>query len=444
MKKSYLIIVAAVALFTACQDTDNFKEAANEANNSAIAFASYAGIQTKAGAENSGVESKWDLENHSTTFNVWAWKKYGNDWINVYDNGEVTYNPNGNKPDPYYKWDADPVVYWDKSAEKYIFYAAAPKNDSWEIKNETTNNYGDEYYLIYKDFTLEGGLSNNITATTGDKKFKYAESFIDVDDVDLMIAEDNEMLRARYNKTQADKVNELFDHILSRLNVTVSLKPNGNLATRTPAPEVYVTDFEISVMNLKNKGSFNENATITPDVLNQGTTKRWGAFSGENFTPGSLSNTTAAYANLEGVDISNEKLTTTALYIAQYLIMPQSITSELLDRAEPKTVDEYYTQTEIDNAVDGEDAFGKTTSDIKVQGGVDATHPYFVIKYKIDDEPYVAYYNLANAFGIEKNGTLAFNEGWQNTLNILIDADAIVFDAEVYQWKDVPENFTIK
>lgn len=443
MKKSYLIIAVAATLFAACADNDSFKEAAKEAGNSAIAFTSYAGIQTK-GADNSGIDAKWNLEAHNTTFNVWAWKKYENEWINVYDKGEVTYNENGTAPAPYYNWDADPVVYWDKSAEKYIFYAAAPKNVSWEIKNKTTDNKGEDYYLIYKNFSLAGGIANNITATTGDDKFKYADSFKDVDDVDLMIAEDNEMKRSAYNKPEADKVNEIFDHILSRLNVTVGLKPGGNLATRTPAPVVYVTDFEITVMNLKNKGSFNENATITPDVLVQGTTNRWGAFSGDDFAPGTLSNTTEAYGNLKGVDIKNEQLTTTALYIAQYLILPQTITSEILDRAKPQTADEYFTTADIEAAQEGDPAYGKTTEDVKVQGGEDATHPYFVIKYKIDNEPYVAYYNLANAFGVAKNGTLAFNEGWQNTLNIQIDADAIVFDSQVYQWAGDPTSVTVK
>jgi hypothetical protein len=106
-------------------------------------------------------------------------------------------------------------------------------------------------------------------------------------------------------------------------------------------------------------------------------------------------------------------LGSTALYIAQYLIIPQAITSEVLDRANGK-----------------------------VGGTTDAAHPYFKLSYTINGEPYTAYCNLANAFGKASGATLDFCEGWQNTLNILIDADVITFDAEVFEWKD-KENASI-
>lgn len=430
MRKS-LYLLAAVALFAACQEHE-IKNDINEYNNSAIGFSTFAGKQTR-GAENSGQTATWALEGHSTNFDVWAWKFYNNAWVStaVYNKGTVTYNSDATATNTYFKWDADPIKYWDKSAEKYYFYAAAPSTSSWVIKNKNTStNNGNDYYLTYTNFSLAGGSSNNITPST----FAYAESFLAVTDVDLMIAEDNEVARTAYNKTTPDKVNELFDHILSRLNVTVALKPGGALTANT-APDVFVTSFK--VFKLKNKGSFNENATLSDGELVAGTTKRWGAF-GENdaFTSNSLTNTDAAY-ELVGADIHETKLTTTAKYIAQYLVIPQLANRELLDRAEPKTAAETYSATEIAAATEGDDAYQKTEGAQKQAGGADASYPYLKIEYTIGSEPYTVYYNLANAFGVvDNNRTIAFNEGWQNTLNIQIDADAIVFDAEVYQWKD--------
>lgn len=50
-------------------------------------------------------------------------------------------------------------------------------------------------------------------------------------------------------------------------------------------------------------------------------------------------------------------------------------------------------------------------------------------------ESFEAYFNLAAAFGAtDGNDEVCFNEGWQNTLNIIIDASKISFSADVYEW----------
>ena len=404
MKKSYLMIAAAAALLTACSSNE-IKNDVKDFGNSEITFSTYASLQTKA-AENSGATDTWDLENHHDDFNVWAWKFYGGEWVSipVYDKGTVTYSSSA--------WSASPIKYWDKSAEKYYFYAAAPSSNNWQLNNKyaaSTNEYGNKAYLSYADFTLAGGATNNLSYNTTATVTSYVESFKGVSDVDLMIAEDNEVERSTYNVGTVPAVNELFDHILSRLNVTVALKEGGDLATNNAT--VKVTNFAITGVNLKNKGTFNENGAVatapyTGAALSGGTTARWT----------SLSTVNAPY-DLPGANISTTALTTSALYIAQYLIIPQSITSEVLDRAKAK---------------------------LKSDGTTDPRYPYFVISYTINDEPFTAYYNLANAFGVAADGTLAFNEGWQNNLNIKLDADIITFDAEVYVWDNNNHNVTIE
>lgn len=410
MKKSFYLLAAA-AMLVACND-NTIKNDVKEFNESAIAFDTYAGIQTKAD-NNENALSKWLLENHNTTFDVWAWKFYNGAWVStpVYNKGVVTYNAGGSETANYFKWDVDPIKFWDKSAEKYYFYAASPSNASW-----TLTGTGDQGKLSYADFTLAGGIDNNLSKGVDGTVTTEVQSFKGRADVDLMIAEDNVVLRDKYNKNQPDKVNEVFDHILSRLNVTVALKADGTIATLNSDNDdtnnvvVKVTGFGITGVSLKNKGSFNEAADLGNDALNTGTIKRWGSL-----------DLTGTY-NLPGADISNIELdATTPLYIAQYLIIPQAITSEELDRANGK----------------------KDTDNDKV-GDQNAAYPYLKLDYTIGTEPYVAYYNLAHAFGVAADGTLNFCEGWQNTLNIKIDADAIVFDAEVYEWTDkVNPNVTI-
>ena len=404
MKKSYLMIAAAATLFAACASNE-IKNDVKDFGNSAITFSTYASLQTK-GADNSGETAKWNLENHHINFDVWAWKYYNGAWIStaVYDKGTVAYSS---------AWTATPLKFWDKSAEKYYFYAAAPSSSNWVLNNKytaSTNEVGDEAYLSYADFTLAGGETNNLSYNTTATVTSYVESFKTVNDVDLMIAEDNEVSRTTYNVPTVPAVNELFDHILSRLNVTVALKEGGDLATN--GATVKVTNFGITGVNLKNKGTFNENGAVatapyTGAALSGGTTARWTSLS------------TVNTYNLPGANISTTALTTSALYIAQYLIIPQSITSEVLDRAKAKLASD---------------------------GTTDPSHPYFVISYTINDEPFTAYYNLANAFGKAATESLPFNEGWQNTLNIKIDADIITFDAEVYEWKNnaTPTNVIIE
>lgn len=427
MKKS-LFLLAAVAILASCQDNE-IKNNVKEFNESAIAFETYAGIQTKGADNNKDASELWLLENHNTTFDVWAWKYYNGAWVStpVYDKGVVTYNPNATATETYFKWDVTPEKFWDKSADKYYFYAASPSNAAW-----TLTGTGDQGKLSYANFTLAGGLANNLSYNTNGTVTTEVKSFKTVTDVDLMIAEDNLVPRAKYNKNQPDKVNEIFNHILSRLNVTVALKANGAIDKLNKDDDdtndviVKVTSFGITGVNLKNKGSFNEDAALGNDVLENGTIKRWPTVSVDG-----------TY-NLPGADISDIELDAEhSLYIAQYLIIPQAITSEVLDRAKATLPDTYFTEQEIAAAENDDQAaaHNKTIYDVK-EAGAAASHPYLKIDYTIGTEPYTAYYNLANAFGIAEGETLNFCEGWQNTLNIKIDADIIVFDAEVYEWKD--------
>lgn len=391
--KKYLFIAAAAMVFAACSSDDNEVAPVVE---QAIGFSTIANSQTRGADNNENVTNWWALEGHHTNFNVWAWKYFDGAWVTtaVYDKGTVTHDGTD--------WVANPIRFWDKSAEKYMFYAAAPASDVW-----TFTGTGADGTLAYNGLTLAGGSDNNLSTIS---ETGYVQSFATVDDVDLMIAENNEVPRTSYNVSASEtpaKVNLKFNHCLSRLNVTV--KKGTQL--ETAGATLKLTGFEIYGKTMVNKGNFTENA-VTGETLAKGTYGRWSntSVSGTYTLPGACDAT-------NGTEIT-ATTTAEAPYIAQYLIIPQAITSEVLDRGTAKTV---------------------------AETPADATYPYFKITYTIEDEPYVAYYNLAYAFNVASGKTLAFNEGWQNTLNITIDADVILFDAVVAEWTDnANQNLTIK
>lgn len=193
-----------------------------------------------------------------------------------------------------------------------------------------------------------------------------------------MIASPCTMGRSMYG----NDVQLAFNHILSRLNVKV--KKGTNLASNNE--ELNITSFK--VCKLKNNGSFDEN--LAPTNLASGTTQRWFNVGGEYEIDGNA---------LNGVTAANVD----AQYIFQALIIPQVAANEPIDR-------------------DGSSA---------------ETAPYFTIEYTIGSgvnaEPYSATFNLAAAFA---QSPLYLCEGYENTLTLTIDAETIVFDASVYEWKD--------
>ena len=212
------------------------------------------------------------------------------------------------------------------------------------------------------------------------------------------------------NTNFSEPVQLHFNHILSRLNITV--KKGATLTNANANAKLDVVSLEVN--HMATKGSFDEHATVTD--LSQGSTKRWTVTTDNpkvTYVANALANVT-----------DNEK------YILQSLVLPQEVEYEKIS-LDGKVGDN---RTEISNA----------------------TQPYMKIVYTIqttdgqstpttNSETYTAYYNLAAVFGANSSTTnkVAFNEGWQNTLNITIDADAITFEPKVYQWGDKSYNFEI-
>lgn len=390
MKKNYFLLAATTMMFAACAQSDLVNEIA-EPQQQAISFETFANKQTR--AENSSAAYSQNLEAHHESFNVWASKKVGSSYVDVYGNtvekGEVTTTVTNNVT----TWTASPLKYWDKAADSYEFYAAAPANDNWTA----TNTNSDGGYLAYNDFSLTGTNLANGTATTHDSwKGKTG-------DVDLMIADKCPIGALHYRDISNDiiplgnvgNVNLNFNHILSRLNITV----------KTSFDNVIVK--ALNVERLKKTGSFNESTSVddpaTTDVVEtlvSGTTKRWSTLNDVY--------TLAAYTGT-GTDGLSLVKNADAVYTHEYLVIPQTVAN---------------TESTVNS------------------GSAPDQDAYIYLEYTVGGELFKTYYGLAKVFN---TSNLAFNEGWQNTLNITIAPDAITFDANAAVWVDnVTKNETIE
>lgn len=296
-------------------------------------------------------------------------------------NGDVVTVASDGAATPTYTYTYSPLRYWDKAATKYEYYAAAPSGADWTfVDTGITDATTQDKGYFTTSSTLAGTNLSTDTETGYVQSFKAAAG-----DVDKLIAAPKAVAKAQFSSTvQLD-----FIHILSRLNVTI--KKGTVLDAQT------VTMKSLTVNNLLGKGDFSEATAADP----AGTYSRWSNQS----TPITTYNA-----------VSDTEVTTAAKYVLQSLVIPQASAFEAV-------------------ALDGT---GVGTS----------SKPYLVITYEIWDgvhsaESFTAYYNLANAFG-RTSGELAFNEGWQNTLNITLNPDVIDFCATVAEWSTVEEDLDIK
>lgn len=356
-------MAAAATLFAACSQSDVLNEVQVQEEAQAIGFSTYSAKATRAENNNTAVNTS-GLEEHHGNFKVWGYKNTYTDGF-VFGGETVSEAAGGT-------WTYTEQKYWDKAATNYHFYAAAPASAAWSLIQVNGAVQDDDYFRLV-NFALVG---KSLTSTTLENSFEGSE------DVDLMIASPCKVERANFGNT----VQLSFNHILSRLNVTV------NKGTNISGETLNVTSFK--VCNLKKAGNFDESVALNPS----GSIARWTV---ADYKYGIAGN------QLDDVQVNNAG----NQYIFQALVVPQTAAWEAVER-------------------DG--------SDVDTDSA-----PYFTIEYTIDGEPYSATFNLSAAFADADGMVLC--EGYQNTLHLTIDADAIVFDASVYEWTDKNVNsFDIK
>ena len=248
------MMAAAATMLAACTQSDFVNEVPESAPQ-AIGFKTVASKTTR--AENSSAEYTWGLADHHKAFTVWGHKLVGTDGINVFNGVKVSYSEGAWS----YVADGVNLVYWDKGATSYDFYAAAPvKTDFWTLNdNSTSNTIGDDY-ITTESFTVQPHNAATYQESADENKTK---SFYEVEDAeDLMIAAPANVVVAGSDLTQPVQLN--FIHLLSRLNVEVTTSLDG------------VVIKNITVGNMNSKGTFNEKNTLKEgETLATGTYSRW-------------------------------------------------------------------------------------------------------------------------------------------------------------------------
>jgi len=390
MKKSYLLIAAAAAIFAACADMDNFKEISKTEQGAEIAFSTYTQKATR--AENStSAYGAFDLKDHHETFRVWGYKNTEADA--VFNGDSVGYNTSSTNSAT--KWGYLFNRYWDKTATTYEFYAFAPYDAPFSFDGVSSiATQKDGYFKITSAFDKVGDNVSPKNAASPVASWKG----LTTDNVDLMIADTCRLTDDALKNAQNGKVQLNFIHILSRLNITIKTIDGFD---PTVATDDSLCVDSIIISNFAHAGTFSEiQGNVDANQLKAGATERW----------------TSSNVKKYRYDL-DYTATTSPIYAVEALMIPQTIVKDTIN-------------------LDG-----------TYPTGANVNAPYIKIAYSIysynpqdgsketNKEHFTAYYNLAKVFGIKTNdSTLEFNEGWQNTLNISISPATIKFDASAAPW----------
>lgn len=377
MKRNYFMLAAATMLFAACAETDVLVDVSEKENApQAIGFETFANKVTRAEGDATS------LDDHHTSFNVWASKKIGDTYKEVYSTakpGTVSYEQQ--------VWTASPLKYWDKTATSYHFYAASPVG-IWTYDNATENDYSTGYLTL--DYTLSG--TNLANGTSDDLVGTWLNNKGDDDDKDLMVAIPTSEGRNFFaGENDPEAVDLTFIHILSKLNISVQKEDKDELENVT------ITLKSLDVVDLYCDGEFTGTNLGTAST-NGGVITHW-------------TNQSNKY-NLKAGIGNNGLVLGDKVYTHEYLIMPQS-------------------QGKAEGIENNANAPTNDAAYLHIVYTVSGTEG--------DSEVFEAYYGLADVLATANETAFNFNEGWQNTLNITISPDIIAFDVEESVW-DSPAN----
>ena len=387
MKKSYLMIAAAAAMFAACSETDTFKEDVKNTEQKAFTFSAYADKVLK------GTNSS-NLQDFYTVFGVYGFKNVTRDGTAtneaVFTNtpneffasdaqGTVVYKTSPAKPSDEWtftanSWYYEDVRYWDKMANSYEFFAIAP-------------------YEATPTYTVAAG-ANNISIATADAKYDISN------EKNLAIAgtpnavpqaalsysgfDKDYMLATKSTATTSD-VQLNFHHILAKLNVKIT-----KATTYKGKQELKIN--ELKIAGLAKEGYYVYNTDFA--------TKGWttnGTYARDIAANYSLTDATTNYNDC---------------YWLETLIFPQTTAC-------------------------------KATTAQSVATSL--TDMYLYIKYQIGSETYEAYYDFAKIWGATvvndgqgntNTNSYTFVQGNEYTLTLTVGPDPIHFAAQVTQWAD--------
>lgn len=489
MKKELFLLATAAAMLTACVNTDSLYDVESlTVDDGSINFLTSTENITKGSnsAENSNATYTWLFLNNHDDFSVWGFKSnaptnpvFGSALSDDKSTTGVTVDASNN-------YAYSPKRFWDKAATSYYFYAAAPATlptgEAWTLNYDDAATDIDEGYFTTTS-TLTGVNLKNQAAVADPATdavgpgTELSNYFKGTGEIDRLIADKCPVDQGRYASTTPAKVHLNFIHILSKLNITIKKD-----ASTLPDGTYSVILKEFAVYNMPATGDFNESTA----AQKTGSNDRWDASDDYDKKKTYYALTNVEANATDGTSAGEFKVKTTANYILESLVIPQDIIYErvaldgaqhdVVDAKEAKFFDDYEeyakanpieTLTEAEfTTILGKKAAG-TASETELESitkepakpkveaysavantSTTSSQPYFKIRYTINGDEFTAFYNLAAAFKSLTNNeiltgdgaltdtqkTFAFNEGWQNTLNITINPTAIEFTADVAKW----------
>lgn len=448
MKKSYLMIAAAAAMFAACSSNDTFKEAVNENYQQPFTFSAYADKVTK-GTNSSNLQDFYtvfgvygfkNVTRNSTATDETVFNNVPNEYFATADitsNKTYTYSKYDPKRKPADEWGTTPadgwyyedVRYWDKTANSYEFFAIAPYEASptYTVAAGAGNisiatsaakyDISTEYNLARTDFT---NPANPVTVAPKDELtysgFKK----------DYMLAEKS---AARTSDVMLN-----FHHILTKLNVKI-VKADS-----------YKGKQELIIKQLKIDGLAKEGYYTYQTSL---TTNGW--------TTGSTTyplNIEADYSLTAATNYSGKYWIETLIFPQTATCMKGGVQSTATALTDKYLYVKYSIGTEVFEAYyDLAYVFDKTlvysaaeaiAYNANLTGAVSTadTNPATTANYT---EKEAAAYNAALDGAVAENDLKApntgytFNPGSQYNLTLTVGPEPIHFDATVSTWADVTE-----
>lgn len=371
MKKSYLMIAAAAALFAACSSNDSFKEI--DTQESAISFNPFTEKVTKAAITNEAALATpgFKVFGYKTieTSSLWS----NADKITTVFNGVKVYSENQGST-----WKYNGLRFWDRNAT-YNFYAVAPA--------EPTG--GAEYGIIAPPTTNYGKIS-----ISNAKSAKYSDSndfLIDRNGAKGILGKD-------HNGTTNDAVGIDFHHIMAKVSFALKSTLTSGKVTVT---KLTMTGWNNAV------GAFAQDLTITgnPGSLVYGEWTLGTAVAGDVTLVGTGS------GNANGVELTCNGTSSTATDLNDwYIMIPQQI---LYTAADQKGLTFTITYTYNDGAAT--DPYIETFTDqvaIVEKTQVWGTDSH--TKYTLDIKPAEIKFDVTQICDFDVDGDLAANNGTTN------------------------------
>lgn len=349
MKKSYLMIAAAAALFAACAEKDTFKDVDNQESpiifEQALNKTTRAYIADKAALATPGFKV-FGYKTNKRENNQWVWTGSGVVQT-IFDGNQKVYSENSGT-----SWKYDQLRFWDKTAS-YNFYAIAPYAPSTGVTyglKTNSNEYTEHYFQI-----------NNAASALYTLSDDY---IIDRDGVKGVMYSTN-------NGTASFD----FHHVMARVDV----KLKSTLSSGT----IEVTELKMSGWN-NSTGTFIQNATTTPTSLNKDEwTLAASNTSGDvTLIPSTVKPNarTAADPGQQTVQLTCKSENPTIVNLEDwYIMVPQEIASGVLTFTVSYTYDDGHGYTE--NFVDQVATIGGSNSQI---WGTDS-HTTYTLDIKPND-----------------------------------------------------------